>query len=164
MPRRRVLGNSRTVSNLDSAPGSGVILPHPCQRQGGAKGFCGGSTRCLRAKARKADRAAKRSAAVSKATLAIQDCSNVAHGGFGALGGGWGSPQLLCFNLLTRPVIGNRVSKDPRCTLGDRFVLFSGLANFGGGLPIMGLDRRAFCTFPGNKAVALASSSAPLQA
>ena len=50
-----------------------------------------------------------------------------------------------------------RAGTNPRRTLGNRFVLFSGLANFGGGLPITGLDRRAFCTFPGNKAVALAS-------
>src|SRR5215213_10856975 len=35
IPRREILGNSRTASRLDSAPGAGVILPHPCQRQGG---------------------------------------------------------------------------------------------------------------------------------
>src|SRR5215208_308881 len=35
IPRREFLGNSRTASRLDTAPGSGVILPHPCQRQGG---------------------------------------------------------------------------------------------------------------------------------
>jgi len=149
------------VSNLDSAPGSGVILPHPCQRQGGVKGFCFGSTRSLRTKARKANRTAKRSAAVSKAPLALQDCSDVVRLCFGSLGGGWDSPHLLRLNL-ARPVIGNRVSRNPRCTLGNRFVLFSGLANFGGGLPITRLDSRAFYTFPGNKAVALASSSALL--
>ena len=132
------------------------------------KGFCFGSTRSLRTKARKANRTAKRSAAVSKAPLALQDCSDVVRLCFGSLGGGWDSPHLLRLNL-TRPVIGNRVSRnprgagtDPRCTLGNRFVLFSGLANFGGGLPITGLDSRAFYTFPGNKAVALASSSALL--
>ena len=153
-PRRGVLGNSRTASRLDSAPGAGVILPYPCQRQGGVKGFCFGSTRCLRAKARKADRAAKRSAAVSKAALALQDCSDVAHGGFGALGGGWGSPPLLCFNL-TRPDPGNRVTNkprragtNPRRIRGALFVLFRGL-------PTVGVDGRAFCTSPQKKAALL---------
>ena len=125
----------------------------------GGKGFCFGSTRCLRAKARKADRAAKRSAAVSKAALALQDCSDVAHGGFGALGGGWGSPHLLCFNL-TRPDPGNRVTNNPRRAgtnprriRGALFVLFRGL-------PTVGVDGRAFCTTPQKKAaLALAASA-----
>ena len=107
-----MLLNLRTISRLDTTPGSGVIFAHPCQRQGGVKGSCFGSTRGLRTKARKANRAAKRSAAVSKAPLALQGCSVITNLGFGSLGGGWGSPHLLRFNLLARVVTEKRVTND----------------------------------------------------
>ncbi len=147
--------NSRKLKDhlswLDSAPGSGVIFAHPCQRQGGVKGFCFGSTRGLRTKARKAHRAAKRSAAVSKAPLAIPDCSDVTHLGFGALGSGRGTPPLLCFDLLllTRPAPENRVTNGPRGTDTNtrraRGALFAHCRGFAG----LGVDTsRALYTHP----------------